>query len=57
MQDSTQVDYNILSRTKAGFLEEDIAEWTADGYRLVGGISVAINKAGQTVFYQAVARG
>jgi hypothetical protein len=56
MQASTQVDYKILSRTKARYLEEDIAEWTADGYRLVGGLNVGINKTGQTVFYQAVAR-
>jgi hypothetical protein len=56
MQDSTQVDYKILSRTKASFLEEDIAEWTADGYRLVGGMCVSTRKTGQTVFYQAVAR-
>lgn len=56
MQTSTQVDYKILSRTMASFLEEDVAEWTADGYRLVGGLGVSINKTGQTVFFQAVAR-
>jgi hypothetical protein len=56
MQTSTQVDYKILSRTMASYLEEDVAEWTADGYRLVGGLGVSINKTGQTVFFQAVAR-
>ena len=56
MQTSTQVDYKILSRTMASFLEEDVTEWTADGYRLVGGLGVSINKTGQTVFFQAVAR-
>ena len=41
MQTSTQVDYKILSRTMASFLEENVAEWTADGYRLFGGLGVS----------------
>jgi hypothetical protein len=56
MKNSNQIDYKVLSRTKPSFLEEDIAEWSSDGYKLVGGLSVYVNRQGVTVYAQAVAR-
>jgi Domain of unknown function (DUF1737) len=56
MKPDTQLDYRILSRSNASFLEEDVAEHTHDGYRLIGGVSVYIDEDGKPVFNQAVAR-
>lgn len=56
MGPDTQVDYKVLSRSKLSFLEEDVAEYTHDGYRLIGGIAVYLDNDGNPVFLQAVAR-
>ncbi len=39
MTPNSQQDYQLLCRSDLRFLSEDVAEWTHDGYDLVGGVS------------------
>ena len=55
MKHTTQMDYKILSGSNVNNLETDVAEWTAKGYRLVGGVSAYLDSQSRTVFIQAVA--
>lgn len=52
----TQIDYKILARNNPDFLCQDVEEWTAAGYRLIGGLTVLQTGPKDFSYFQAVGK-
>lgn len=49
-------DYKVIEKYNRVLLEEAVDRALSEGYKLKGGVSVAINEQQQTLYVQAVQR-